>query len=421
MADRVAVLGAGISGQAASRLAKASGAEVCVYDENGAGDQTEFSETSIEQNDLFILSPGFAAQHPWRRLITHSKKRFYGELGYAASHWKGRLFAVTGTNGKTTLTQFIAEALKNAGEDVFPVGNIGMPFSDLVLSDANQKDAIAVCEVSSFQAELTHGLALDLLLWSNFAEDHLDRYSSMSEYFAAKVNLLASLKSGASCLLGARVPSWFRKFGIEIPPSAVVVDDDLLPTALGQHSPFSRFPHSKNFQIAAALWGQMDLPVSSLIKTANEFQLAPHRMTLVHQLGNVCFWDDSKATNFHATLAALEATDGPVYWIGGGQGKGGDIQSFVNTAACRISSAYLYGDVGPSLGFFFEKTDIKAEVFRPFSDAVTAACLDALRAGSGNVLLSPGFSSFDQFSSYSERGESFTSLVLGLNESTTAR
>ncbi len=143
--------------------------------------------------------------HPWRVLAEGSGRPCYSELGFAALHWRGKLLGVTGTNGKTTITSLLCNALEAAGQSAVEAGNIGTALSDCVLGDANHEEATAVCEISSFQAELPLGLQLDGLIWSNFAEDHLDRYGSMAEYFAAKAQLLTCLRADAPSVLGTDV------------------------------------------------------------------------------------------------------------------------------------------------------------------------------------------------------------------------
>ena len=111
---RVAVFGAGVSGRSARSLAKGLGLEVCLFDEGGQGDASEFDESLIDAFDVFIFSPDFAVTHPWRILVECSSRPCYNELGFAALHWRGRLIGITGTNGKTTLTALLSEALKDA-------------------------------------------------------------------------------------------------------------------------------------------------------------------------------------------------------------------------------------------------------------------------------------------------------------------
>ena len=324
------------------------------------------------------------------------------------------MIGITGTNGKTTLTALLCEALQSNGIHAVTAGNIGIPLSDFILSDANREDVYAVCEISSFQAELSRGLQLDGLIWTNFAEDHLNRYAAMDDYFSAKAELLKRRRPGAPAFLGSSV----RAFDASVcgESTVFVVEEKQSPKlveVLARESPFRTNPQSINLALAAALWQALGLPVHRLLASANTFQLAAHRLSPVAERGGVVFWDDSKATNFHAALAALDAMEGRVYWIAGGSSKGGDLESFVQAAATRVEGAFLYGAVAEQMAAHFARTEARFEVHEAFSEAVDAATRAALAAAPSIVLLSPGFAGFDQFSGYEARGETFLRIVKG--------
>jgi UDP-N-acetylmuramoylalanine--D-glutamate ligase len=415
ISPQAAIFGAGKSGQAARRLALAQGFDVVLFDEAGHGERDVFAETDVERFDRFVFSPGFAPSHPWRRLAVRSGKPCQSEVAFAAPCWKGRLIGVTGTNGKTTLTQLLANAFREAGHDSIAAGNIGFPLSDAVLQEtANHGSSYAVCEISSFQAELTEGLGLDGLLWTNFAEDHLDRYGTMEAYFNAKAELFRSLKPDRPCVVGPDLVPWFERFGRPIDKAVVATAQTDNLEALSDQSVFRRPPQSNNFILAEHFWKLIGSHHEALIRSADSFVLAPHRLSVIAEKGGVRFWDDSKATNFHATLAALEAVDGPVVWIGGGQAKGGDLEAFGRAVAGRVEAAVLYGEVAPRLERAMADVLFSVDHRALFEDAVVRAYEIARRIGRSSVLLSPGFSSFDQFDSYAGRGKSFKSIVLGL-------
>ena len=403
---RVAVFGAGLSGRAAVQLCQHLGLQVTLFDEGGKGDATEFRAGDLAQFDAFIVSPGFAATHPWRSLVEGSEKWCFSELGFAAWLWQGRLIGITGTNGKTTVTSLLADALENCGHRAVAAGNIGRPLSSAFLEFADDPDVWAVCEISSFQAELPFGISLDGLIWTNLSEDHMDRYGSIDAYGAAKARLIDCLKPGAPMLLGKSVP---HSAGIRA---------EMLSWAntLDSGSPFTRLPQRKNYNLAAELWARLGLPETPLLDAANHFHLAPHRMALVSTFDGVRFWDDSKATNFHATRAAIAGMDGPIYWIGGGSSKGGQIDRFAHELGQRVTASFVYGEAGEELAVALSSKGARAEYHPVFDDAVRAASTAALDAGSGSVLMSPGFASFDQFRSYAERGECFISTVLSLKQ-----
>ncbi len=415
MPRKIAILGAGISGQAARRLAVARGHDACLFDQEGRGDEDVFTASQLEPFDTVVVSPGFGKAHPWRELAVRSNKACFGELGFAARHWKGKIIGVTGTNGKSTLTKFITQALQAAGQQAVATGNIGYPLSDAVLSEANTPEAYAVCEISSFQAEMPFGLKLDALIWSNFAEDHLDRYESMGDYFYAKAQLFQCLSSDGICVLSPQVGYWMNLMRTDFNACSIAYEDHTLDAQIAANSPFKHFPQSENLSLAAELWWMLDLPMAALVETANRFELAPHRLRREATWNRVNFWNDSKATNFHATLAAMNALPAPIYWIGGGRVKGGDVEAFAREVSTHIEEAFVYGEVGRRLATALSNCDKKVHVHERFEDAVRSAAFAAGGSISANVLLSPGFSSFDQFDSYEERGKCFISTVLSLN------
>lgn len=414
MSKPYAIFGAGLSAQAARRLAQARGFDVVLFDQAGAGDEATFEASDLPRFECFIFSPGFAAKHPWRVLAEGSGTPCLSELAFAAPYWQGKVIGITGTNGKSTLTALVDAALSLTGRGSIAAGNIGFPFSDAVLSEANHPEAYAVLEISSFQAELADGLELDAFLWTNFAEDHLDRYDSMSLYFGAKAKLFDCLRSDGLCVIGQQVADWMVSFQKKFDACTIAYKDASFVDQLAVNSVFHRHPYSENFSIAAELWCLMDLPASALIEAANTFALAPHRLNVVAERDGVRFWDDSKATNFHATLAALKSVGRPIVWIGGGREKGGDVEAFAKEVAAQADSAVLYGEVAERLAAALEGKLESVHVHERFEGAVHAAAELATEIPQANVLLSPSFASFDQFDSFAARGKSFIDTVLSL-------
>ena len=272
--------------------------------------------------------------------------------------------------------------------------------------------------MSSFQAELPRGLQLDALLWLNFAEDHLDRYPQMETYFSAKANLLECLKSKAPAIL----PDSIRRYvshRFDSPQDFIYPDAVESDTKLDSESPFAKQPFSQNFSLLKALWSQLGLPERSLISAANNSRLPAHRLQLVRASNQLSVWDDSKATNFAACLAALAAlAPKPIVWIGGGASKGGDLDKFVEQLAPYVRQAFVYGEVAALLQAGLSQQAVGCSQFADFRSAVEAAVGFCKKhnndAQAWQLLLSPGFSSLDQFASYAERGKCYQSIVLSL-------
>jgi UDP-N-acetylmuramoylalanine--D-glutamate ligase len=414
MSKHYAIFGAGLSAQAACRLARAKGLSVVLIDEADEGDQATFEASDLERFECFVFSPGFAAEHPWRILAEASGSPCLSEIAFAARYWDGKVIGVTGTNGKSTLTALIDKALSISGHVSVAAGNIGYPFSDAVLSEANQSDAYAVLEISSFQAELADGLLLDSFLWTNFAEDHLDRYGSMPRYYRAKARLFNCQKRDGLCVIGSQVAHWMANQRKAFDGYTIACEVSNLVHQLDADSVFQQFPYSENFSLAAELWRLMDQPSGALIEAANSLALLPHRLKVVAECGSVRFWNDSKATNFHATLAALRSIDRPIVWIGGGRVKGGDVEAFAQQAGPQVEIAVLYGEVAERLAMALRGSLGSVHVYECFDHAIAAAAEFAAKIPHANVLLSPGFSSYDQFDSFDARGKNFNDTVLSL-------
>ncbi|HKK18744.1 MAG TPA: UDP-N-acetylmuramoyl-L-alanine--D-glutamate ligase, partial [Opitutales bacterium] len=322
----------------------------------------------------------------------------------------------TGTNGKSTLTRFLTQALQGAGKRAVVAGNIGQPLSDVVLDFENEASSYAVCEISSFQAELSQDLQLDALLWTNFAEDHLDRYENMTDYFMAKAKLFKCLKNDAVCVIGPQVVHWFDLFRTPFDRAVIAFEDTSLTSRLSPDCVLGRLPYSEDFSVAAEYWWLTGEDEEDLLAAAEEFTLAPHRLDVVAEKDGVTYWNDSKSTNFHSALAALKAVSPPIVWIGGGRIKGGDLEAFASEVSSLIQAAVLYGEVGARMEQALAGRVETVQVVPKFEEAVRAACELAAESRPCQLLLSPGFSSFDQFDSYEARGKSFNSLVFGFVE-----
>jgi len=401
-----AVLGLGVSGQAALELLQHAGFECHGFDEVRG---RAFTEDDASRYGLVVYSPGFSPFHPWLEWANEAGCFCLAELDLAALFWQGPIIAVTGTNGKSTLTQFLANALDEQGLSAVATGNIGNAFSRVCL-ERKKRDSIAVCEISSYQAEGLSHLNADALLWTNFSEDHLDRYTCMEEYFHAKWQLVNLLRR-PRFFAGASVAEAAAQYGIELPSYADVVDSTSEPLPPG--GVFSVGPHRENYVLARRFAIQENMDLERFEAVATKFVSLPHRLQDLGQVQGVRFWNDSKATNFSAVLAALDTFDVPVHWIGGGKHKGGDLATFAQNIAPKIKKAYLIGETREVLHAELSRQGVDSECFEGLKPA-TGAAFNAAKQGA-HVVLSPGFSSFDQFESYTHRGISYKNIVLSLN------
>lgn len=417
----VAIFGGAVSGLAVRDLLAKHGIASVIYDaKGGEGARTDFGEAEARGHSLVVYSPGFAQNHPWIVAARREDALCLGELDLAALFWTGPVVAVTGTNGKTTITEFLAFAHKRRGGDAVAVGNVGYPFSRIHESAAN-RTPLAVCEVSSFQAEDIRHFAPGALLWTNFDEDHLDRHPSLESYFRAKFKLVDRL-SGRRLIVGESVVAAAKKFGMELPAYTEVATraevEGLVPEGV-----FSSYPQQENYAIVRRYWLAEGLPLRALDDAARVFTPVRHRLAKAAEIGEVEFWNDSKGTNFHAVQGALPGFAGtPVFWIGGGKCKGGGIRAFAESVAPYVDSGYFIGETGPELAEVFAEKGRPAGVFKTLGEAVNAAHRAAAATGRRAVVLfSPGFSSFDMFKSYAERGIAFEQAVFALRGANTPK
>lgn len=410
----VAIFGAGVSGSGVRQLLEAIGAKGSIYDATGE----PFTSETADRHALVVYSPGFIPDHPWLELARRAGAMCLGELDFASLFWRGRVIAITGTNGKTTLTEFMTHALRSIGADAHATGNIGFPFTRLIVErEGGSHDTIAVCEVSSFQAETLRHFRANTTLWTNFAEDHLERHPTLSSYFAAKWNLITHTMTTPDG--GVYVGSSVRRYAVEFdrPLASVtcVETEGLAADPALKETVFATYPQQENFLLAKAAWTGAGHPEMPLYAAAKSFALGRHRLARVTEVGGVTFWNDSKATNFHAVEAALQAFPVPVVLIAGGKPKGGDILGFAQRIAPRVQHVLLIGATRTELAMHFAALHVGHTRCESLAEAVRRGA--EIATPGGHVLLSPGFASFDQFRNYEDRGEQFEKLVRDLGAS----
>ncbi|MGD8439036.1 MAG: UDP-N-acetylmuramoyl-L-alanine--D-glutamate ligase [Holophagae bacterium] len=432
--SRVLVVGLGRSGVAAARLAAADGAEVVVTDlrqpdELGTAldrlpDGVERAlgghpERCLDGVDLVVVSPGVPPAAP---LLVGARSRRLEVVTEVEFAWRHRpdapLAAVTGSNGKSTVTTLIADMLSRSGVAAVAGGNLGTAASELVQAGGWQA---WVLEVSSFQAELLGSMAPDAAVFLNLSQDHLERHADLADYLAAKRRLFAFQTAGDTAVLNADDPASAgtataakrRLFSIEARADAwldgdrLMLDGDELTSAgrvrmTGAHN-------LANVLAAALAASVLGADREAIATAAATFDGLPHRHRTVHSSGGVRFVDDSKATNVGATLAALRGyPEGSLHLILGGQAKGQDVTVLGNEIRRTVARLYVIGVDGAVIA---DQLAGAAPIERcgTLDEAVRRARAHAVRGQT--VLLAPACASFDQFSGYHERGEVFAALA----------
>jgi UDP-N-acetylmuramoylalanine--D-glutamate ligase len=246
------------------------------------------------------------------------------------------------------------------------------------------------------------------MIWTNFAEDHLDWHGNMLQYFEAKWNALKRVGDGP-IVMGQDVMHFARALKTDLPIVAEVVDSENFK-AKG-NSPLSRI-NQINVEYVKRFVGMLGMEGKNVDRVASRFAFLPHRLEKVGETNGVRFWNDSKATNFHSVEAALEGFDTRVVWLGGGLDKGGDMDAFAQRIACHLRYAYTFGSVGQALANALEQAGVRATCVPTMREAMTE--LQTRCEAGDDVLLSPGFASFDQFKGYADRGTQFRQLVAEL-------
>lgn len=403
----VALWGRGASAASVEKLFAKAGIE-CVYYSDSPEDK-KFDFDAAKKHRLAVYSPAFQNSNKFFEAAKSANVITLGEPDIAGKCWRGKIVAISGTNGKTTLTSFLTLALNNAGFKAVSAGNIGTPLCDFVESECETR--IAVLELSSFQTMRLKYLNPDAYIWTNFAPDHLDWHKDMREYFLSKLNLAKHLKKEVF-IAGKSVLDFADSEGISLPNFVKIVEKS---SVQNPPPPFDNSIQSENFAMAKAFWNAWSLDGGILENSAKNFSLSKFRFAKTAEIGKTSFWNDSKATNAHAAIAALRELKGKkVFWIGGGKNKNCDLKELAQTVRECADGACLIGQTAEILKN--EIKSLKNGIFtcKTLEEAVKIA-FEKSKNG-GNVLFSPSFSSFGMFKNYAERGGAFDAEVLKLKE-----
>ncbi|MEO8718279.1 MAG: UDP-N-acetylmuramoyl-L-alanine--D-glutamate ligase [Burkholderiales bacterium] len=437
---RVLVLGLGDTGLSVARWVEREGGRVRAADTRAAPPRAAdfqgelhtgaFNVALLEGVDLLCISPGLSLQEDVVRAALARGMPVVGDVElfawYVRAHNGTRVLAVTGTNGKTTVTALAGRLLRAADLDVEVAGNIGPPVLQ-ALAARTRAPAAWVLELSSYQLETTWSLEPEAAVMLNVSEDHLDRYAGIEEYAAAKARIF--MGRGVQILnrdnwrsLGMGQASRRRvTFGLDAPPSEEdfgVVDGvlqegtrALLPAAQlqihGAHN-------VANALAACALARALGAPHEALVAGLAAFRGLPHRLERVAVRRGVTWYDDSKGTNVGATLAALRGLGRAAVLIAGGDGKGQDFAPLAPAVAAHARAVLLIGRDAPFIERTLVASGVPLERCASLEEAVARAA--ALARDGDAVLLSPACASFDMFRDYRQRGEVFAAAVAALEE-----
>lgn len=386
----------------------------------------------LSGTDLVIPGPGVPLDLPLLQAAREQGIPIAGELALAAEQFSAPVIAVTGSNGKTTVTSLIGYLLHAAGRRPFVGGNIGTPLLDYFAAPHDYD--VVVLELSSFQLDLAGLFRPDIGLLLNISPDHLDRHGSMSAYINAKMQLFAKQRKGDIAILGnddpvaiaAPVNDGVRRFVFgrtQVREATVMhgrvllhIEQDGVSRSELYNLDQTHLRSSVNrlnaaaALLATALHGCCQ---QELVRGLADFRPPPHRMAEVARVDGVRFINDSKATNIGALEAALGGCEAPVVLIAGGRDKGSDFTLLRAVVASRVKHLIVLGEAAVSMEAALESI-VTTERATTMEDAVQRAMMVAARGDI--VLLAPGCASFDMFSGYAERGRVFANHVLQLTQ-----
>jgi len=425
---RVLVLGLGDTGLSAARWAEKLGARVRVADTRSApprqfaGDVHlgPFARALLEGVDFVCISPGLSLDDSLIREALARSIPVLGDIELFAWENRAPVLAITGTNGKTTVTALVGHLLKSAGMDAEVAGNISPPVLDAAMK-RKTPPAVWVLELSSYQLETTWSLAPKAATVLNVTEDHLDRYASVREYGAAKARIFQGarvqvLNRDDDASLATRLPAHrVVTFGLDAQPDFGVRDGWLVEgdarivevSALSIHGAHN----VANALAACALARAFGVQREKLAAGLKSFNGLPHRLELVRERNGVRWYDDSKGTNVGATIAALKGLGRKAVLILGGEGKGQDFSMLRPAVQAFASRVLLIGRDAPLIEAALAA--LPTERSTTLEAAVQRAA-ELAKPGEA-VLLSPACASFDMFRDYRQRGDVFAAAVRALN------
>ncbi len=425
----IAILGAGRSGRAAAQLALKEGANVSLWDQAGDdafqglpggvdphphADEAAASEMNA---DVLVVSPGIDTYGSYVAAYSKGVDEVIGEVELAARLYEGQIVGITGTNGKTTTTELIACMLKQAGMGGTACGNYGLPFAEVLLAD-ELPDAVAL-ELSSFQLETIDALRPKVAVWLNFAPDHMDRYPTVEAYKKAKLRIFKNVGEGDVVVARSGealpdLPAEFVSFSTEdenadwYSDGEKVLHKGELVLRMTEDTALRGLHNAENLMAAMASCRALDIPMAVICQALRGYTPPIHRCELIRTLDGVEYLNDSKATNLHALISAVRSQTRPVVLICGGKDKGLDYSDLIPLLPEKVLLVITFGEIAVQLLETFDGAAPSEQV--ETLDQAVAKARDLAPRGSV-VLLSPGTSSFDQFSGYEQRGDHFRQLV----------
>ena len=451
--QRCLVIGSGISGISAVSLLEHFGAEIILYDSNAKLTEEALKEklpvgskasciagelpTEVEERiQVLVLSPGVPTDIPLVNRMRDRGVRIIGEieLGFLAE--KGRVVAITGTNGKTTTTTLVGEIMKAyVGEDkTFVVGNIGNPYTLETLKTG--EDTITVGEISSFQLETIQTFRPAVSAILNVTPDHLDRHHTMEAYVAAKENIAVNQTGEDICVLnydneytkafGERCPAKtvFFSSGEELTEGYYLREDKIVKSTAGEvkelldiHNDMNLVGmcNVENVMAAIAIAEGMGVPMETILAVIKRFRAVEHRIEYVATKNGVDYYNDSKGTNPDAAIQGIRAMSKPTILIGGGYDKHSEYDEWIESFEGKVKWLVLIGQTREKIAECAKAHGFNNIKFADSYEECLQLCTKLAESGDA-VLLSPACASWGMFPNYEVRGHRFKEYVHSLRD-----
>lgn len=445
---KVLVVGTGISGIAATELLNKMNAKVILFDENrnlnkeellnriGGKEKAEIIlgtlQTGVMKDlDLVVLSPGVPTDIALVNELREIGLPIWGEVELAYQFSKGKIVGITGTNGKTTTTALVGEIMKTFYESVFVVGNIGVPYTQMV--SHMSEPSVTVAEMSSFQLETIHDFKPDVSAILNITPDHLNRHHTMESYINAKANIFKNQTKEDTLVLNyedsillelgkkakARIIYFSSKRqlenGIYLDGENIIysIDNEKMHVCnihelklLGTHN-------YENVMAGIAMASSLNVPMDCIKKAIKSFAAVEHRIEYVDEKNGVKYYNDSKGTNPDAAIKGIEAMVTPTLLIGGGYDKNSDYEEWIQSFNGKVKYLVLLGQTREKIAEAAKKLGFYNIIMVDTLEEAVDVCEKHAEPGD-SVLLSPACASWGMFKNYEERGRAFKELVYKL-------
>ena len=446
---KVTVVGSGISGIAAAKLLLHKNAVVTLYDSNEALDKEkvlerigaklpvvcgEFTKELAEQTELLVLSPGVPTDLPFVLKLKEQGVPVWGEIELAYRVAGGKFIGITGTNGKTTTTALTGEIMKQYFNEVFVVGNIGIPYTEM--AEQIGESAVTVAELSSFQLETVQDdFVPDVSMILNLTPDHLNRHYTMENYGRAKLNVAIHQTPAQTCILNYEDEA-LRKYAKELSCKILWFSSKSRLTE-GLYLDGNRILYAKNSEIteickteelniignhnyenAMAAIGAalcMEVPLDALRRGLMNFHAVEHRIEFVATKRGVDYYNDSKGTNPDAAIKGIQAMSKPTLLIGGGYDKNSEYDEWIGAFDGKVKHLVLIGQTKEKIAETARRMGVASVVLMETFEEAMEFCVSHANPGDA-VLLSPACASWGMFKNYEERGRIFKDYVKGIQE-----